>query len=106
MAKKDKIAIALGLLRSNSSPTFFALLPQVRPWLVFFSFVNDKIFIQEEREDEGGWRDPAGFHLIPIPFADDIRAAPIDEAALGMFYHAFGSGELIISLWRQHLKIW
>lgn len=33
--------------------------------------------------DEGGWHEPAGFHLIPLPFADDIRAAPVEESARG-----------------------
>lgn len=62
MIKKDKIGLALALLRRNSSPIFCALLPQ------------------EEKSDETGWMEPSGFHLIPLPFADDIRAAPIDEA--------------------------
>lgn len=30
--------------------------------------------------EEGGWNEPAGFHLIPLPFADDIRAAPVESA--------------------------
>ena len=33
--------------------------------------------------DEDGWHEPAGFHLIPLPFADDIRAAPVEECARG-----------------------
>ena len=39
--------------------------------------------LQEEKIEEGGWNEPAGFHLIPLPFADDIRAAPIEEAYRG-----------------------
>jgi len=35
---------------------------------------------QAESGEEGGWNDPAGFHIIPLPFADDIRAAPLDQA--------------------------
>ncbi|KAF9477739.1 Ku DNA-binding complex, Ku70 subunit [Pholiota conissans] len=62
MLKKDKIGLALVLTRRNSSPVFCALLPQ------------------EEKKDEFGWPDPAGFHLIQLPFADDIRQAPIQEA--------------------------
>ncbi|TFK63151.1 Ku DNA-binding complex, Ku70 subunit [Pluteus cervinus] len=62
MLKKDKIGLVLSLNRRNSSPSFCALVPQA------------------EKADEGGWNDPAGFHLIPLPFADDIRAAPIEEA--------------------------
>jgi ATP-dependent DNA helicase 2 subunit 1 len=42
--------------------------------------------VQEERNDETGWADPAGFHLIPLPFADDIRMAPIEEAFRGIVY--------------------
>ncbi|KAJ7265502.1 ku70-like protein [Mycena haematopus] len=60
MVKKKKMGLVLSLTRRNASPTFCALLPQ------------------EEKQDEGGWTDPAGFHLIPLPFADDIRAAPIE----------------------------
>ncbi|KIM88015.1 hypothetical protein PILCRDRAFT_3721 [Piloderma croceum F 1598] len=33
-----------------------------------------------EKPGEGGWNEPPGFHLVPLPFADDIRAAPIEEA--------------------------
>ncbi|KII89726.1 hypothetical protein PLICRDRAFT_562396 [Plicaturopsis crispa FD-325 SS-3] len=62
MLAKDKIAIVLALTRRNSSPTFCALLPQA------------------EKVEEGGWNEPPGFHLIPLPFADDIRAAPIEVA--------------------------
>jgi len=61
MIKKKKIGVVLALLRRNSSPVFCALLPQ------------------EEKEDETGWTEPAGFHMIPLPFVDDIRSAPIQE---------------------------
>ncbi|KAJ7432310.1 SPOC like C-terminal domain-containing protein [Mycena galericulata] len=61
MVKKKKMGLVLSLTRRNASPTFCALLPQ------------------EERVDEAGWTDPAGFHLIPLPFADDIRAAPVEN---------------------------
>ncbi|KAF9048932.1 SPOC like C-terminal domain-containing protein [Panaeolus papilionaceus] len=61
MIKKDKIAIVRALVRRNASPTFCALLPQ------------------DENPDEGGWSDPAGFHLIPLPFADDIRGAKNED---------------------------
>ncbi|EJF59137.1 ku70-like protein [Dichomitus squalens LYAD-421 SS1] len=62
MISKKKIAIVLALTRRNSSPIFCAMLPQ------------------EEKVDESGWREPPGFHLIPLPFADDIRAAPVERA--------------------------
>ncbi|KAF8214122.1 SPOC like C-terminal domain-containing protein [Mycena galopus ATCC 62051] len=61
MVKKKKMGLVLSLTRRNASPTFCALLPQ------------------EEKQDEAGWTDPAGFHLIPLPFADDIRAAPVEQ---------------------------
>ncbi|KAJ7167691.1 SPOC like C-terminal domain-containing protein [Mycena filopes] len=61
MVKKKKMGLVLLLNRRNASPTFCALLPQ------------------EEKVDEAGWTDPAGFHLIPLPFADDIRAAPLER---------------------------
>lgn len=85
MTRKDKIGIALVLLRRNSSPVFCALLPQVSthiPALVFSIFT---LKTQEETEDEegAGWNDPSGFHLIPLPFADDIRSAAVEQAATG-----------------------
>ncbi|KAF7302176.1 SAP domain-containing protein [Mycena indigotica] len=61
MIKKKKMGLVLALVRRNASPTFCALLPQA-----------------ENMED--GWADPPGFHLIPLPFADDIRSAPIEQA--------------------------
>ncbi|KAK0472013.1 SPOC like C-terminal domain-containing protein [Armillaria novae-zelandiae] len=61
MIKKKKVAIVLALTRRNASPLFCALLPQ------------------EEGVDESGWIEPAGFHLIPLPFADDIREASVQE---------------------------
>ncbi|KAF5379661.1 hypothetical protein D9615_005809 [Tricholomella constricta] len=61
LVKKKKIGLVLALTRKNATPMFYALLPQ------------------EEKVDEGGWNDPAGFHLIPLPFADDIRAAAVEK---------------------------
>lgn len=60
MKKKGKIGIVRALTRRNAAPAFCALLPQ------------------EETQGEM-WAEPSGFHLIPLPFADDIRAAPIEE---------------------------
>ncbi|KAG6816666.1 hypothetical protein H0H87_004026 [Tephrocybe sp. NHM501043] len=62
LVEKDKMGLVLALTRRNATPVFCALLPQ------------------EEKADEGGWVDPAGFHLIPLPFADDIRAATVQKA--------------------------
>lgn len=39
---------------------------------------------QEEKTDETGWVEPIGFHLIPLPFADDIRAATVTTAMRGI----------------------
>ncbi|KAI6118722.1 SPOC like C-terminal domain-containing protein [Pisolithus croceorrhizus] len=61
MLEKRKIGLVRALVRRNSSPVFCALLPQA------------------EKVEEGGWCEPGGFHLIVLPFADDIRAAPIEE---------------------------
>ncbi|KAI0077815.1 ku70-like protein [Panus rudis PR-1116 ss-1] len=62
MVKRKRMGIVRTLLRRNSAPIFCALLPQV------------------EKNEEDGWSEPAGFHLIPLPFADDIRAAPFGSA--------------------------
>ncbi|KAI0346241.1 Ku DNA-binding complex, Ku70 subunit [Trametopsis cervina] len=58
MIKKKRIGLVLSLPRRNATPTFCALVPQA------------------EKVEEGGWIEPAGLHLITLPFADDIRAAP------------------------------
>ncbi|KZT06069.1 ku70-like protein [Laetiporus sulphureus 93-53] len=63
MLRKKKIALVLAVTRRNAIPTFYAMLPQA------------------EKVEEGGWHEPPGFHLIPLPFADDIRPAPITEGA-------------------------
>ncbi|XP_006458925.1 hypothetical protein AGABI2DRAFT_217743 [Agaricus bisporus var. bisporus H97] len=62
MIRKNKVGLALVLMRRNSSPVFSVLLPQ------------------EEQTDENGFTEPPGMHLIHLPFADDIRAAPIEDA--------------------------
>jgi len=84
MIKKKKMGLALGLTRRNSSPTFCALLPQVRIPCTFLRCLPTRLALQEEKTDETGWKDPAGFHLIPLPFADDIRAATVEKGARGI----------------------
>ena len=64
MVKKGKFGLVRALTRRNASPSFCALLPQ-------------------EGGESEGWAEPSGFHLITLPFADDIRAAPIDEGFRG-----------------------
>ena len=68
MVKKGKIGIVRALTRRNASPAFCALLPQ------------------EENQGEM-WAEPSGFHMIPMPFADDIRAAPIEEGFQGGLHY-------------------
>ncbi|KZP10481.1 Ku DNA-binding complex, Ku70 subunit [Athelia psychrophila] len=63
MVAKNKIGLALAITRRNSAPIFCALLPQR----------------EEAEEGSGGWGEPGGFHLIPLPFADDLRAAPVEK---------------------------
>ncbi|KAH7869395.1 SPOC like C-terminal domain-containing protein [Lentinula edodes] len=58
MIKKKVVGLAREVLRRNPTPTIYAVLPQ------------------EEDVDE---MEPAGFHIIRLPFADDIRSAPVDE---------------------------
>ena len=70
MIKKGKIGLVRALTRRNASPSFCALLPQ-------------------EESDGEEWVEPSGFHLIPLPFADDIRAAPVDDGCRGEPPHPF-----------------
>ncbi|KAI0763322.1 ku70-like protein [Trametes elegans] len=82
MISKRKIAIVLALTRRNASPIFCAVLPQA------------------EKVDESGWREPPGFHLIPLPFADDIRAAPQEKA-----FRASDELKEAALAWIQKLKV-
>ena len=88
MARKDKIGLVRALTRRNSAPLFCALLPQARPPPSLspplpLTLSHDP---QEETVDAAGWREPAGLHLVPLPFADDIRAAPVERAARGQSF--------------------
>lgn len=83
LVAKEKIGLALALFRRNSSPYFYAMVPQEE--------VLDADEVQER---------PPGFHMIPLPYADDIRAAPVDEALQA-------SDDLVTaaSAWIKKLKI-
>ena len=52
------MAIAMFCPRRNVIPMFAALLPQ------------------KETRGEEGQKEPPGIHVIPLPYADDIREAP------------------------------
>lgn len=78
MVGKKKIGLALTLFRRNSAPAFCAMLPQVLNANKSSLLLNH---IQEENLEEN---EPGGFHIIPLPFADDIRSAPIEEAVRGL----------------------
>ncbi|KAF8573937.1 SPOC domain-like protein [Ramaria rubella] len=77
MLAKDKIGLVLGVTRRNSAPTFFALMPQA-----------------EKFADDGTQIEPPGFHLQPLPYADDVRAASVERA--------FRSGEKL----KEAARMW
>lgn len=56
--KQDRHALALCRLRAGSTPEFCVLIPQ------------------EETFDRGSQDDPPGFHVVVLPFVDDIRDQP------------------------------
>jgi hypothetical protein len=46
---------------------------------------NSRLFVQEEKLDEYDTQtDPPGLHLIPLPFADEIREPPVNESHRGI----------------------
>ena len=59
LIKLDKHALAVCRFRKNSTPDFAVLIPQ-----------------EETFTDNGGQDQPPGFHVILLPFADDIRKPP------------------------------
>ncbi len=85
MVKKGKIGLVRALTRRNASPIFCALLPQ------------------EEGESDG-WAEPSGFHLVPLPFADDIRAAPIKEGSRGAPSHSPIPSKVPLALNSAHVS--
>ncbi|CAE6535774.1 unnamed protein product [Rhizoctonia solani] len=66
MLKKQKYALTRCLFRRNSSILFCAMLPQAE--------VRDPDHPNTQIE-------PGGFHLIPLPFADDIRQPTVERSA-------------------------
>eukprot|EP01105_Mastigella_eilhardi_P018809 TRINITY_DN4385_c0_g1_i2.p1 TRINITY_DN4385_c0_g1~~TRINITY_DN4385_c0_g1_i2.p1 ORF type:complete len:587 (-),score=125.41 TRINITY_DN4385_c0_g1_i2:91-1851(-) len=63
MISMDKVAIALFTPRANTPPRLVALLPQ------FEKYDEDQIMTC-----------PAGFHVIPLPYSDDIRTIQLFPA--------------------------
>ncbi|RUP48803.1 SPOC like C-terminal domain-containing protein [Jimgerdemannia flammicorona] len=68
MLELDRIAICSMIRRINTAPRMVALLPQA-----------------EVFGDDGGQEKPAGFHVITLPYADDIRDLPTKKTPEGRF---------------------
>ncbi|CEL55936.1 ATP-dependent DNA helicase II subunit 1 OS=Aspergillus oryzae (strain ATCC 42149 / RIB 40) GN=ku70 PE=3 SV=1 [Rhizoctonia solani AG-1 IB] len=64
MLNKKKYALTRCLFRRNSAMIFCAMLPQ-----------------EEVRDDDEHQIEPGGFHLIPLPYADDIRQPTVERSA-------------------------
>ncbi|PIK56415.1 putative X-ray repair cross-complementing protein 6 [Apostichopus japonicus] len=65
---RDVIAICRFIPRRNSAPQFVALLPQ-----------------EEELDDQNIQLSPPGFHVIFLPFADDIRRLQYPDGPRGQY---------------------
>ncbi|KAG9126728.1 ATP-dependent DNA helicase II subunit 1 [Ceratobasidium sp. 392] len=63
MLSRKKYALTRCMFRKNNTMIFCAMLPQAE-------VMEDNLQI-----------DPAGFHLIPLPYADDIRQPVVDQSA-------------------------
>jgi ATP-dependent DNA helicase 2 subunit 1 len=63
-----KIIIARYVPRSNAVPRLVALLPQAEIW------IKDEVTGQEK-----GQHQPTGFHVIVLPYADEIRNLEADQ---------------------------
>lgn len=77
---------------------FCAMIPQyqVRRLEAFFTLdprVPEKAAAEEDEAEKEN--EPSGFHLIPLPYADDIRPAPINEAAQGIFSSSINGPSLM-----------
>ncbi|KAK9721005.1 ATP-dependent DNA helicase II subunit 1, variant 2 [Basidiobolus ranarum] len=59
MSEMNQVGICSFIPRKNTAPRFVAMVPQM------------------EINDELGQSTPPGFHLIPLPFADDIRPVTV-----------------------------
>jgi len=98
---QDKIAIARLVYRKRSIPRFVALLPQVTCCQIgrceVVSAIIDpgmcslRVFQEETRDAEGFVATPAGFHLIFLPFCDDIRNPQFDPAPIGRLWFKLSS---------------
>ncbi|KAG8906390.1 ATP-dependent DNA helicase II subunit 1 [Tulasnella sp. 403] len=85
MLNRDKVALVRFMPRRGATPSFAVLLPQAslsppfafcsRPDLRWGLALNGKA----EKVTEQGQQAPPGFHVIALPFADDIREPPVKE---------------------------
>jgi hypothetical protein len=66
MVKMDKIALARLISRKTYGPRFVAMIPQA-----------------EKADATGMIVQPPGFHLIFMPFADDLRELKLPPTAIG-----------------------
>jgi ATP-dependent DNA helicase 2 subunit 1 len=66
MLKDELMALAWLIPRRNQAPVFAAVIPQT-----------------EEFDDKDTQITPPGMHCIILPFADDIRANPVDKTLTG-----------------------
>jgi ATP-dependent DNA helicase 2 subunit 1 len=62
LVARDSVAVCRCVARRGSPPRFVALVPQ-----------------DEELDEHGVQVAPPGFHLIPLPFADDFRNVTLEK---------------------------
>ncbi|KAI8807181.1 SPOC like C-terminal domain-containing protein [Cladochytrium replicatum] len=81
LAERNKVAICNFVPRRASAPRLVALVPQ------------------SESLDTIGEQIPPGFHVIPLPFADDLRAVPAPTSELTVAdEHVMLAGQVISKL--------
>lgn len=85
---RDKIAICRFVPRRNAAPRIVALLPEVRScenaeWVGRNWPIMQRVALQKGQIDKDGDEVPYGFHVIYMPFADDIRHIPSSIASSG-----------------------
>lgn len=71
-----QFAVCRYVPRANAMPRLCALLPQVSYIPLGLTFC----YQFEEVNEDGVQVAPPGFHLIPLPFADDLRHIDLSES--------------------------